>query len=118
MASADGMSRALPNRTSTGWSSRVSALRRIAGSIRQVAGRPAQVRFLVEEEAGRCFVRLQQQHVPGIAMLRYGSLRFDLSEGVTRQDAEEIADLLNRKVHSIVYAGEDLVEERSMAEHH
>lgn len=76
----------------------------------------AQVRFLVEEEAGRCFVRLQQQHVPGIPMLRYGSLRLDLADGVTRQEAEEIAGLLNRRVHSIVYAGEDLVEKRSIAE--
>ena len=76
----------------------------------------AQVRFLVEEEAGRCFVRLQQQHVPGIPLLRYGSLRFDLADGVTRQEAEELADVLNRKVHSIVYAGEDLAEKRSTAE--
>ena len=53
----------------------------------------AQVRFLVEEEAGRCFVRLQQQHVPGIPLLRYGSLRFDLADGVTRQEAEELADV-------------------------
>ena len=76
----------------------------------------AQVRFLVEEDKGRCFVRLQQQHVPGIPMLRYGSLRLDLADDVTRQEAEEIAALLNRRVHSIVYTGEDLVEKRSIAE--
>ena len=46
----------------------------------------AQVRFLVEEEAGRCLLGLQQQHVPGIPKLRYGALRFDLADDVTRQD--------------------------------
>jgi hypothetical protein len=35
---------------------------------------------------------------------------------VTRQEAQEIADLLNQKVHSIVYAGEDLVEKRTIAD--
>ncbi len=33
----------------------------------------AQVRFLVEEEKSRFFIRLQQQYVPGIPLLRYGS---------------------------------------------
>lgn len=76
----------------------------------------AQVRFLVEQDADRCFVRLQQRHVPGVPLLRYGLLCLDLADDVTRQEAQEIADLLNRKVHSIVDAGEDLVEKRSIAE--
>jgi hypothetical protein len=35
---------------------------------------------------------------------------------VTRQEAQEIADLLNQKVHSIVYAGGGLVEKRTIAD--
>ena len=73
----------------------------------------AQVLFEVEEEAGRAFVRVQQQYVPGVPALRYGSLRFDLNEGVGRDEAERIASLLNEKVHSIAYAGEDTAEEPS-----
>lgn len=68
----------------------------------------AQVRFLVEEEKGRFFIRLQQQYVPGIPLLRYGSLRFDLQDDVSADEANRLADLLNERVHSIVYSGEDL----------
>ena len=67
----------------------------------------AQVLFEVEEEKGRAFIRIQEQYVPGAAGLRYGALRFDMNDGVTRQEAEDIARLLNDKVHSMVYSGED-----------
>ena len=67
----------------------------------------AQVLFEVEEEKGRPFIRVQQQYVPGAAGLRYGALRFDMNDGVSRQQAEEIARLLNDRVHSMVYSGED-----------
>ena len=70
----------------------------------------AQVLFEVEEEKGRPFIRVQQQYVPGPAGLRCGTLRFDMNDGVTRQEAEEIARLLNDKVHSMVYSGEDARE--------
>ena len=70
----------------------------------------AQVLFEVEEEKGRPFIRIQEQYVPGAAGLRYGALRFDMNDGVTRREAEEIARLLNDKVHSMVYSGEDARE--------
>lgn len=69
----------------------------------------AQVRFQVEREEGdRALIRVQQQHVPGIPVLRYGALRLDLEPGVGAEEAERLADLLNEKVHSLVYTGEDL----------
>lgn len=68
----------------------------------------AQVLFLVEEEKGRYFIRVQQQYVPGIPLLRYGSLRLDLNDDVGAEEAQRLADLLNERVHSIVYTGEDL----------
>ncbi len=72
----------------------------------------AQVQFMVEEERGRPFIRVQEQYVPGSPALRYGALRFDLNDSVTRREAEDLADLLNDKVHSLVYSGADPAAQR------
>jgi hypothetical protein len=72
----------------------------------------AQVLFEVEEEKGRWLVRIQQQYVPGTAALRYGAVRLDLNDGVTRQEAEELARLLNERVHSMIFSGESPAAER------
>lgn len=53
----------------------------------------AQVRFLVDQEPNGCpFILLDQQVSPALPILR---------------EAEEFAALLNSKVHSLVYIGED-----------
>lgn len=68
----------------------------------------AQVRFHVDEEPnGRPFILLDQQVSPALPILREGALRLDLVEGATRREAEDLAALLNSKVHSLVYIGED-----------
>ena len=68
----------------------------------------AQVRFELEREnGGRAYIRLEQQYVPGVATLRYGTLRFDLEPGVTPEEARDLTDLLNAKIHSLIFTGED-----------
>ena len=72
----------------------------------------AQVLFEIEEEMGRWFVRIQQQYAPGTAALRYGAMQLDLNDGVTRQEAEDLARLLNERVHSMILVGESPASER------
>lgn len=69
----------------------------------------AQVRFAVEQEpVGRPSIRIQQQYVPGIPLLRYGALKLDLEDGVSVQQARDLADVLNLTAHAPIYAGADL----------
>ena len=71
----------------------------------------AQVEFLVEDEPnGRPSIRIQQHYTPGIPLLRYGSLKLDLDEGVDRAEAERLAETLNGRVHALIYNGEDLAQ--------
>ncbi len=67
----------------------------------------AQVRFELEQEGDRPYIRLEQQYVPGVAALRYGALRFDLDPEVTPEEARDLTHLLNAKIHSLIFTGED-----------
>ena len=62
----------------------------------------AQVRFELEREDGRPYIRLEQQYVPGVA-----ALRFDLEPEVTPEEARDLTHLLNAKIHSLIFTGED-----------
>ena len=67
----------------------------------------AQVRFELERENGRPYIRLEQQYVPGVATPRYGALRFDLDPEVMPDEARDLTHLLNAKIHSLIFTGDD-----------
>lgn len=71
----------------------------------------ARVRFHVDEEPNRrSFILVDQEFSPDLPILRSGTLRLDLTEGATRREAEDLADLLNARIHALVRVGLDPAE--------